>query len=87
MIIGFNLSNHFKALDQNKIVTCAPKLPSFSGRVSNHEGDYYEAIPFQRRTDYCDIKEQENGLPTKDVCRRMASARQRFINGRASMVV
>ena len=35
-------------------VTCAPKLSPFSGSVSINEGDYYEAVPFQRRTDYCD---------------------------------
>ena len=37
-------------------VTCAPKLPPFSGRVSNNYGDRYEAITLFRRTDYCDIK-------------------------------
>ena len=38
------------------VMTCAPKFPPFSGRVFINEGDYYEAIPFQRRTDYCNIK-------------------------------
>ena len=42
-----------KALDS---LTCARKFPPYSVRVSTTEGDYYEAIPFQRRTDYCDIK-------------------------------
>ena len=31
-------------IDVTCALTCAPKLPPFSGRVSNNYGDYYEAI-------------------------------------------
>ena len=37
-------------------MTCAPKLPPFSGRVFNNNGDSYEEVTVQRRTDHCDIK-------------------------------
>ena len=63
-------------------LTCSPKLPSFSGRVSVHEGDYYEAIPFQRRTDYFDIKGARE-RPADEGCmpqawHQLAQERRRF---------
>ncbi len=44
--IVFGLSIAFTATSFF-LLTCAPKLPPFSGRVSINEGDYYAAIPFQ----------------------------------------
>ena len=49
-------------------VTCAPKLPPFSGRVSINEEIIMKRSRFSEEQIIAILKEQENGLPTKDIC-------------------